>query len=80
VRACATKTEAIAAFDRERFDVIILDVTLGGEYEAGFDLCQQFREKQKVTPIIFLTERDEDTDRISGLRLGADDYLTNPPN
>src|SRR5215831_13835888 len=76
VCACATKHDAIAAFDRERFDVIILDVTLGREYEAGFDLCQKFREKQKATPIIFLTERDEDADRISGLRLGADDYLS----
>jgi two-component system, OmpR family, response regulator len=76
VSACATKTEAIAAFNREIFDVIILDVTLGSDYEAGFDLCQKFRERQKITPIIFLTERDEDPNRISGLRLGADDYLS----
>jgi two-component system, OmpR family, response regulator len=76
VRACATKSEAIAAFNHDAFDVVILDVSLGGEYEAGFDLCQQFREKRKTTPIIFLTERDEDHDRISGLRLGADDYLS----
>ena len=76
VRACATKSDALATFDREMFDVVILDVTLGGEYEAGFDLCQRFRVKQKFIPIIFLTERDEDADRISGLRLGADDYLS----
>jgi two-component system, OmpR family, response regulator len=76
VRGCATKAEAIAAFNREAFDVIILDVTLGEEYEAGFELCQVFREKRKTTPIIFLTEHAEDADRISGLRLGADDYLS----
>lgn len=76
VRDCATKAEAIAAFDREPFDVVVLDVTLGSEWEAGFDLCRRFREKQKIVPIIFLTERDQDADRISGLRLGADDYLT----
>jgi two-component system OmpR family response regulator len=76
VSGCATKAEAIAAFNREHFDVVILDVTLGGEYEAGFDLCQIFRQKKKTAPIIFLTERNEDHDRISGLRLGADDYLT----
>ena len=76
VCACATKSEAMAAFKRDAFDVVILDVSLGGEYEAGFDLCQRFREQRKTTPIIFLTERDEDADRISGLRLGADDYLT----
>jgi two-component system OmpR family response regulator len=50
-------------------------VTLGREYEAGFDLCQAFRQKRPFIPLIFLTERNEDHDRISGLRLGADDYL-----
>jgi two-component system OmpR family response regulator len=76
VCGCASKSEAIVAFSQQTFDVVILDVTLGGEYEAGFDLCQLFREKQKAIPIIFLTERNEDHDRISGLRLGADDYLS----
>jgi two-component system OmpR family response regulator len=76
VCACASKAEAIAAFKQEAFDVVILDVTLGHDYEAGFDLCQTFREKRKATPIIFLTERSDDHDRISGLRLGADDYLS----
>jgi two-component system, OmpR family, response regulator len=76
VCACATKADAIAAFDREKFDVVILDVTLDRDYEAGFDLCQKFRQKAETIPIIFLTERNEDPDRISGLRLGADDYLT----
>jgi two-component system, OmpR family, response regulator len=76
VCACASKSEAMAAFKREAFDVVVLDVSLGDEYEAGFDLCQRFREQRKTTPIICLTERDEDADRISGLRLGADDYLS----
>ena len=76
VCARAGKAEALAAFEAERFDVVILDVTLGGHYEGGFDLCQAFRERRKDTPIIFLTERNEDADRISGMRLGADDYLS----
>ncbi|MGH1482830.1 MAG: response regulator [Geminicoccales bacterium] len=76
VCGCGTKTEALDAFAREAFDVVILDVTLGADYEAGFELCQAFRAKREKTPIVFLTERDEDPDRISGLRLGADDYLT----
>jgi two-component system OmpR family response regulator len=75
VKACATKAEAMAAFAEATFDVIILDVTLGSDSEAGFELCQAFREKRKTAPIIFLTDRSEDHDRISGLRLGADDYL-----
>jgi two-component system, OmpR family, response regulator len=76
VQACASKQEAISAFHGGHFDVIILDVTLGREYEAGFELCRHFRDRRNTTPIIFLTERDEDYDRISGLRLGADDYLS----
>ena len=76
VCACATKSEAIAAFGRETFDVVILDVTIGHDYEAGFDLCRAFREKRKTTPIIFLTERNDEPDRISGWRLDADDYLS----
>jgi CheY-like chemotaxis protein len=71
VAACATKSAAIAAFSGETFDVVILDIALGSDYEAGFDLCQRFREKQKTVPIIFLTQRDEDADRISALRLGG---------
>src|SRR5262245_33130332 len=76
VTTCASKAEAITAFGRLAVDVVILDVTLDSEYEGGFELCQTFRETQKVTPIVFLTERDQDHDRISGLRLGADDYLS----
>jgi two-component system, OmpR family, response regulator len=76
VQACATKSEAVSAIARETFDVVILDATLGADYEGGFELCQAFREKRKATPIVFLTEREEDADRISGLRLGADDYLS----
>jgi two-component system OmpR family response regulator len=76
VCACPSKAEAIAAFGQQSFDVVLLDVTLGRDFEAGFELCQSFREKKKAIPIIFLTERNEDHDRISGLRLGADDYLS----
>jgi Response regulator receiver domain len=52
VCACAGKSEAMAAFKREAFDVVVLDVSLGDEYKAGFDLCQRFREQRKTTPII----------------------------
>jgi two-component system OmpR family response regulator len=46
VCACATKSDAIAAFGRETFDVVVLDVTLGRDFEAGFELCLAFREKR----------------------------------
>jgi two-component system, OmpR family, response regulator len=76
VTGCGSKSEALGAFAKEYFDVVILDVALAQEYEAGFELCHNFRAKNRNIPIIFLTERTEDHDRISGLRLGADDFLT----
>lgn len=57
-------------------DLVIIDIGLGAEYEGGFDLCRTLRGKSKVLPILFLSARDSELDVISGLRLGADDYLT----
>jgi DNA-binding response OmpR family regulator len=58
------------------FDVIVLDVMLPGG--SGFDLCRELREKQVSTPILMLTARDTVDDRVAGLEVGADDYLTKP--
>ncbi|THB74934.1 MAG: proteobacterial dedicated sortase system response regulator [Gammaproteobacteria bacterium] len=57
-------------------DLILLDIGLGDEIEGGFDLCRDIRTIDSTVPIFFLTARDSDFDLISGLRLGADDYLT----
>lgn len=57
-------------------DVAIIDIGLGHDSEAGFDLCRSLREISARLPILFLTARDSELDVISGLRLGADDYLT----
>lgn len=57
-------------------DVAIIDIGLGRDSEAGFDLCRSLREMSARLPILFLTARDSELDVISGLRLGADDYLT----
>jgi len=57
-------------------DLAIIDVGLGDEPEGGFDLCRDLRSKAPELPIIFLTARNDDFDVVSGLRLGADDYLT----
>jgi two-component system OmpR family response regulator len=56
--------------------VAILDIGLGPDDEGGFELCRELRALSPTVPIIFLTARDSDLDTISGLRLGADDYLT----
>ena len=60
----------------ENPDLILLDVMLP-ELD-GFDVCKQFRAKNKVTPIIMLTAREEERDMVFGLDLGADDYMTKP--
>ena len=67
---------ALRAFAGRLPDLVIIDVGLGEEIEGGFDLCRELRSRSKTLPIIFLTARDTDLDVISGLRLGADDYLT----
>ena len=57
-------------------DLVIIDIGLGDEPEGGFDLCRSLRARSQQLPIIFLTARDSELDAVSGLRLGADDYLT----
>jgi two-component system alkaline phosphatase synthesis response regulator PhoP len=61
---------------RERFDVVVLDVMLPGR--NGFDVCQTMRLGGVETPVIMLTARGQVADRVNGLKLGADDYLTKP--
>ncbi len=70
------RPSAIQAFDQVLPDLAIIDVGLGKEYEGGFELCRELRAKSALLPIIFLTARDSELDEVSGLRLGADDYLT----
>ncbi len=70
------RTSALQAFANRLPDLVIIDVGLGDEAEGGFELCRELRSQSRALPIIFLTARDSDLDVISGLRLGADDYLT----
>ena len=67
---------AAQAFERQLPDLAIIDVGLGDEVEGGFELCRDLRSRSPELPIVFLTARDSELDIISGLRLGADDYLT----
>ena len=76
VITCHSKQEALEIINRRLPDLAILDIGLGDEMEAGFDLCREIRSLSGVLPIIFLTARDSDIDTVSGLRLGADDYLS----
>jgi two-component system, OmpR family, catabolic regulation response regulator CreB len=67
--------EALAALQKNNFDCVLLDVGLPDM--TGFDVCKQIRTLSQV-PIIFLTARNHEIDRIVGLEIGADDYVTKP--
>jgi len=74
------RSEAMQAFSRKLPDLAILDIMLENEMDGGFDLCRELRAMSPELPIIFLTARNSDIDRVSGLRLDAWDYLTKPIN
>jgi two-component system OmpR family response regulator len=76
VAGYASRADALAAFENRLPDLVIIDVNLGTEVEGGFELCRQLRARSAQLPIIFLTARESELDAVSGLRLGADDYLT----
>jgi two-component system, OmpR family, response regulator len=76
VRTYANRAEAMSAFNTRLPDLAVIDISLADEPEGGFDLCRQLRSLSAELPIIFLTARDSELDAVSGLRLGADDFLT----
>lgn len=71
----ATGSDMFSAFDRESIDLVLLDLKLLGE--DGLQLARSLRERAAV-PIVLLTGRAEEADRVMGLELGADDYITKP--
>ena len=74
----ASGIQGLRSAQRENYDLIILDVMLPGL--SGFDVLKQLREAGVKTPVLMLTARGDDVDRIVGLDLGADDYLPKPFN
>ncbi|MFT6900646.1 MAG: two-component system OmpR family response regulator [Colwellia sp.] len=76
VQTFANRESACQAFTISLPHLVILDIGLEQEYDGGFTLCQWLRNISTTLPIIFLTARDNDVDTVSGLRIGADDYLT----
>lgn len=76
VTSYSNKPDAENGLSEELPDMVILDIRLEDDVEGGFDLCRQLRKRSEQLPIIFLTAHGSDIDTISGLRLGADDYLT----
>lgn len=78
VKTVADAEQMDRALNREHFDLMVLDLMLPGE--DGLSICKRLRAGENRLPIIMLTARSEDVDRIIGLELGADDYLPKPFN
>lgn len=75
VRICYTSKDALEQIEKEVFDIAVLDIMLPGM--SGLELCKEIR-KSYTYPVIMLTAKDEEIDKIRGLMLGADDYMTKP--
>src|ERR1700761_8162823 len=76
VKTYPNRAQAMTAFAARLPDLAVIDISLEDEPEGGFELCRQLRALSAELPIIFLTARDSELDAVSGLRLGADDFLT----
>ncbi len=76
VESVADGPAALRRVTEQRFDVVILDVMLPGM--SGFDVCSKLRQRGQPVAILMLTARAQLSDRVAGLKLGADDYLTKP--
>jgi two-component system, OmpR family, response regulator RegX3 len=75
VAVAATGPDALASFDRAGADLVLLDLMLPGL--PGTEVCRELRTKSNV-PVIMLTAKDSEVDKVVGLELGADDYVTKP--
>ncbi len=75
VYKCYSSKDALAYIDTKELDLAILDIMM--PEVNGFSLCQKIRE-QYMFPVIMLTAKDDESDKITGLTLGADDYITKP--
>jgi two-component system alkaline phosphatase synthesis response regulator PhoP len=78
VESAADGEEGFVKATQLPFDLIILDVML--PKKSGFDVCREIREAGLITPILMLTARGQTSDKVNGLKIGADDYVTKPFN
>ena len=76
VVVAADGAEALRAFEREQPDFVCLDVMMPGV--NGFDVCRQIRGQQPGLPIVFISAKGEEIDKVLGLELGADDFIVKP--
>ena len=76
VAVCNRGDQAIEAVRKCRPALIVLDIMLPGM--SGYDICKELRSKKVTTPILMLTAKGQELDKVVGLDLGADDYVTKP--
>jgi two-component system alkaline phosphatase synthesis response regulator PhoP len=76
IRVSHTGADAVSIATREILDLVILDLMLPGI--SGIEICKKIRQQNSLTPILMLTARSEESDKIMGLESGADDYITKP--
>ena len=76
VATYGNRADALAAVKSRLPDLALIDIGLPDDIDGGFTLCRELRALSATLPIVFLSARDSDFDIVSGLRLGADDYLT----
>jgi two-component system, OmpR family, alkaline phosphatase synthesis response regulator PhoP len=78
VQVAGDGKKALKVFKQERFDLVVLDVML--PEMDGFTVCEAIRLENTEVPVLFLTAKNSSADRVTGLKMGADDYLTKPFN
>ena len=76
VTAAGDGAQALKLFGQGKFDLVILDVMM--PKASGYDVCRELRARGERTPVLFLTAKGEEIDKVVGLKLGADDYVTKP--
>ena len=76
VQTYSESEPALSAIQAQMPDLVILDIGLGKDRYAGYQLCNEIRRLSNTVQIVFLTSHESDADKISGMRLGADDYMT----
>ncbi|MBE9560300.1 MAG: response regulator [Proteobacteria bacterium] len=72
------RAQAIAAFDEKLPDLAILDIALKSDVGGGYEVCRYLKQREASLPVVFLTSRGDELDKIYGLQLGAWDYQTKP--
>lgn len=76
VTAASDGAQALKLFPQEKFDLVVLDVMM--PKASGYDVCRELRGRGERVPVLFLTAKGEEIDKVVGLKLGADDYVTKP--